>query len=48
MAMGIFSMPILADRIGSVKTIVIFNGSATALIIALPLAPSFLIALAIT
>ena len=44
MAVGMFSMPILADKIGSVKTIVSFNGSATALIIALPFAPNFLIA----
>ncbi|WP_324734831.1 MFS transporter [Thermococcus sp. SY098] len=44
MALGMFSMPLLADKIGSVKTIVSFNGSATALIIALPLAPSFPIA----
>ncbi|NJE08170.1 MFS transporter [Thermococcus sp. M39] len=44
MAVGMFSMPILADKVGSVKTIVSFNGSATALIIALPFAPSFLIA----
>ena len=47
MAMGMFSIPILADRIGSVKTIVSFNGSATALMVALPFAPSFLIASAI-
>lgn len=44
MAFGMFLMPLVADRIGSVKTVVGFNGSATALIAALPFAPGFLIA----
>ncbi len=44
MAFGMFLMPLVADRIGSVKTVVGFNGSATGLIVALPFAPGFLIA----
>ncbi len=44
MAFGMFLMPLIADRIGSVKTVVGFNGSATALIVALPFAPGFLVA----
>ena len=44
MAFGMFLMPLIADRIGSVKTVVGFNGSAIALIVALPFAPGFLIA----
>ncbi len=44
MAFGMFLMPLIVDRIGSVRTVVGFNGSATALIVALPFAPGFLIA----
>ncbi len=44
MAFGMFIMPLIVDRVGSVKTVVGFNGSATGLIVALPFAPSFLIA----
>ena len=44
MAFGMFLIPLIVDRIGSVRTVVGFNGSATALIVALPFAPGFLIA----
>lgn len=44
MGVGMFSMPIFAERYGSVKTIVGFNGTATGLIITLPFSPSFSIA----
>lgn len=47
MGIGTFTLPMIADKVGSVKTIVGFNGSATLLILSLPLSPSFPIAAAI-
>ncbi|AEH25321.1 MFS transporter [Pyrococcus yayanosii] len=47
MGLGTFLLPMIADRIGSVKTIVTFNGSATALIVVLPFLPSFPLAAAV-
>ncbi|WP_048165950.1 MFS transporter [Palaeococcus pacificus] len=44
MGIGTFAMPFLVDKLGSVKTIVGFNGSATLLIVSMPFAPAFLIA----
>ena len=44
MGLGMFILPMIADRLGSVKTIVSFNGSASALIAAMPFSPTFLIA----
>lgn len=44
MGLGTFILPMIADRIGSVKTIVSFNGSASFLIAAMPFSPTFLIA----
>ena len=44
MGLGMFLLPMIADRFGSVKTIVSFNGSASLLIAAMPLSPTFLIA----
>ncbi|NJE54789.1 MFS transporter [Thermococcus sp. 21S9] len=44
MGLGTFLLPIIADRMGSVKTIVAFNGSASALIALMPLSPSFPVA----
>ncbi|NJE09567.1 MFS transporter [Thermococcus sp. MAR1] len=44
MGLGTFLLPMIADRFGSVKTIVSFNGSASVLIAAMPLSPTFPIA----
>lgn len=44
MGFGTFLLPMIADRMGRVKTIVSFNGAATALIACLPFMPTFLIA----
>lgn len=44
MGLGTFLLPALADRAGSVKTIVTFNGSATLLIAGMPFLPSFSLA----
>lgn len=41
MGLGTFLLPALADRAGSVRTIVAFNGSATLLIAGMPFLPSF-------
>ena len=47
MGLGTFLLPMIADRLGSVKTIVSFNGSASLLIAAMPLSPTFYIAAAV-
>ena len=44
MGLGTFLLPLIADRLGSVKTIVSFNGSASLLIAAMPFSPTFYIA----
>ncbi|WP_175059825.1 MFS transporter [Thermococcus sp. 2319x1] len=44
MGIGTFILPVIADKVGSVKTIVGFNGSATFLILSMPFSPSFPIA----
>ncbi len=44
MGLGTFLLPAIADRVGSVKTIVSFNGSASLLIAAMPFSPTFWIA----
>lgn len=44
MGLGTFLLPMIADRLGSVKTIVSFNGSASLLIAAMPFSPTFLLA----
>ncbi len=44
MGLGTFLLPLIADRLGSVKTIVLFNGSASLLIAAMPFSPAFYIA----
>ena len=44
MGLGTFLLPAIADRLGSVKTIVSFNGSASLLIAAMPFSPTFYIA----
>ncbi len=44
MGFGTFLLPLIADKIGSVRTIVSFNGAATALIACLPFMPTFLLA----
>ncbi|ASJ02375.1 MFS transporter permease [Thermococcus profundus] len=41
MGLGTFLLPALADKLGSVKTIVGFNGSATVLIAGMPFLPTF-------
>jgi MFS family permease len=41
MGMGTFLLPMIADRAGSVKTIVAFNGGATILITGMPFLPAF-------
>ncbi|MBP1912068.1 MFS transporter [Thermococcus stetteri] len=41
MGLGTFLLPSIADKAGSVKTIVTFNGSATVLIAGMPFLPSF-------
>ncbi|AEK72948.1 permease of the major facilitator superfamily protein [Thermococcus sp. 4557] len=44
MGIGMFLLPMIADRFGSVKTIVSFNGTASLLIGALPFSPAFPVA----
>jgi len=44
MGFGTFILPAIADRLGSVKTIVAFNGSASGLIAGMPFLPSFQLA----
>ncbi|NJD99918.1 MFS transporter [Thermococcus sp. LS1] len=44
MGLGMFILPMIADRLGSVKTIVSFNGSASFLIAAMPFSPTFMVA----
>ncbi len=44
MGLGTFLLPVIADRLGSVKTVVSFNGSASLLIAAMPFSPTFYIA----
>ncbi|ANF22762.1 MFS transporter [Thermococcus piezophilus] len=44
MGIGMFVLPMIADRLGSVKTIVSFNGSASFLIAVMPFSSTFLIA----
>lgn len=44
MGIGTFTLPMIADKFGSVKTIVSFNGSATALILMMPFSPTFPVA----
>ncbi|WP_342764671.1 MFS transporter [Thermococcus sp. Bubb.Bath] len=44
MGFGTFVLPAIADRVGSVKTIVAFNGSASGLIVGMPFLPSFQLA----
>ncbi len=44
MGLGTFLLPLIADRLGSVKTIVSFNGSASILIAAMPFSPTFYVA----
>ncbi|NJE05862.1 MFS transporter [Thermococcus sp. M36] len=44
MGLGTFLLPMVADRLGSVKTVVSFNGSASILIAAMPLSPAFYVA----
>lgn len=44
MGIGMFTLPMISDKIGSVKTIVGFNGSASLLIFVMPFSPSFPIA----
>ncbi|MDV3103290.1 MFS transporter [Thermococcus waiotapuensis] len=41
MGLGMFLLPAVADRMGSVKTIVGFNGGATLLIAGMPFLPTF-------
>ncbi len=41
MGFGTFILPAIADRLGSVRTIVAFNGSASGLIAGMPFLPSF-------
>ncbi len=41
MGLGTFLLPTIADKAGSVRTIVTFNGSATLLIAGMPFLPSF-------
>ncbi|AFL94898.1 major facilitator superfamily permease 8 [Thermococcus cleftensis] len=41
MGIGTFLLPMIADRLGSVKTIVTFNGSASVLIALMPLSTTF-------
>jgi MFS family permease len=47
MGLGTFLLPMIADKLGSVKTIVSFNGSASLLIAAMPFSPTFYIAAAV-
>jgi len=44
MGLGMFVLPMIADRLGSVRTIVSFNGSASFLIAAMPFSPTFIVA----
>lgn len=44
MGLGTFLLPMIADRLGSVRTIVSFNGSASLLIAVMPFSPTFLLA----
>ncbi|NJE47184.1 MFS transporter [Thermococcus sp. GR7] len=44
MGLGMFILPMIADRLGSVKTVVSFNGSASFLIAAMPFSPTFMVA----
>jgi len=44
MGFGTFLLPMVADRLGSVRTIVSFNGSASLMIAAMPFSPAFYIA----
>ena len=44
MGLGMFVLPTIADRLGSVRTIVSFNGSASFLIAAMPFCPTFIVA----
>ncbi|ASJ08513.1 MFS transporter permease [Thermococcus siculi] len=47
MSLGTFLLPMIADKLGSVKTILSFNGSASLLIAAMPFSPTFYIAAAV-
>ncbi|WP_349264300.1 MFS transporter [Thermococcus sibiricus] len=44
MGLGMFILPMISDKIGSVRTIVGFNGSASLLIFAMPFSPAFPVA----
>ena len=44
MGIGMLVLPVIADRLGSVRTIVSFNGSASFLIAVMPFSPSFIVA----
>ena len=44
MGLGMFLLPVVADRLGSVKTIVSFNGSASLLMGVMPFTPTFIVA----
>lgn len=44
MGVGTFTLPMIADKVGSVKTVVGFNGSGTLLILSMPFSPVFPIA----
>lgn len=44
MGIGMVVLPVIADRLGSVRTIVSFNGSASFLIAMMPFCPNFIMA----